>query len=98
MPLHRSTFALALLAPAALLGGGCTKYSGQDAPQVSLGREDADYMVLIAVDLSGSFADQMTSGGKAYEFTMRVADGYFRNSVGTGNRVIIAQLSATDRA
>ncbi len=91
---YRSLFALA----AALLVAGCTKYSEQDdAPQVSLGREDADCMIVIAVDLSGSFADQMTRDGKAYAFTMRVADNYFRNSIGTKNRIVIAQLSAPDR-
>src|SRR3989442_16036297 len=40
----------------------------------------------------------MTRDGKGYEFTMRVADRYFRNSIGSNNRLIIAQLSATDRA
>src|SRR5438105_4162099 len=98
MFLHRLTFALVFLAFAALLLVGCTKHSEQDdATQVSLGREDADFMIVIAVDLSGSFADKMTHDGKGYEFTMRVADNYFRNSIGTRNRIIIAQLSAPDR-
>lgn len=77
---------------------GCTKHSEQDdATQITLGREDADTMIVIAVDLSGSFADRMTRDGKGYEFTMRVVDNYFRNSVGTKNRIIIVQLSAPDR-
>lgn len=74
---------------------GCTKHTDQDdATQITLGREDADTMVVIAVDLSGSFADRMTRDAKGYEFTMRVVDNYFRNSVGTKNRIVIAQLSA----
>jgi hypothetical protein len=86
-------FALALIALA-----GCSKHTKQDdSMQLSLGREDADYIVVIAIDLSGSFADRMTYDGKGYAFTMRVADNYFRNSIGTKNRIIIAQLSAPNR-
>lgn len=87
---------MALLA--VVLFNGCTKHTEQDNQQISLGREDADFMVLIAVDMSGSFADLMTRDGKGYEFTMRVADRYFRNSIGTNNRMIIAQLSGANRA
>lgn len=92
--LHLAT----VLLTTAVLLCGCTKHTEQDNQQVSLGREDPDYMVLIAVDMSGSFASLMTKDGKGYEFTMRVADKYFRNSIGTNNRIIIAQLSAGDRA
>lgn len=89
----------AVLLASILLLTGCTKHSDQDdATQITLGREDADTMIVIAVDLSGSFAERMTRDGKGYEFTMRVADNYFRNSIGSKNRIIIAQLSATDRA
>src|SRR5437764_2878152 len=95
MFLRRSLLALAA---AALLSAGCTKHSEQqDAASVSLGREDADLMVVIALDLSGSFADKMTREGKGYEFTMRVADNYFRNAIGTKNRIVVAQLSAPGR-
>src|SRR5438876_8721593 len=87
-----------VLITAALMLAGCTKHTDQDNQQVNLGREDAEYLVVIAVDMSGSFADLMTRDGKGYEFTMRVADRYFRNSIGSNNRLIIAQLSATDRA
>src|SRR5262245_32506304 len=92
--LHRLPAFLA----AAILVCGCTKHTDQADQQISLGREDADYLVVIAVDLSGSFADLMTRDGKGYEFTMRVADKYFRNSIGTTNRIVIAQLSGTERA
>ncbi len=97
MLMTRSFFPLSAFTVAVLIGG-CTRHTEQDTQQVSLGREDAEYLVLIALDLSGSFADKMTREGKGYEFTMRVADRYFRNSIGTSNRIVIAQLSATDRA
>src|ERR1051325_206552 len=77
---------------------GCTKHDDKDNQQIALGREDSEFLVVIAVDMSGSFADYMTRDGKGYEFTMRVADRYFRNSIGSGNRIVIAQLSATNRA
>lgn len=93
--LKRSLFALLALAIAAF-SGGCTRHTEKDEPQVSLGREDAEYLIVIALDLSGSFADKMTRDGKGYEFTMRVNDNYFRNSIGTNNRIIIAQLSAAN--
>src|ERR1051326_946905 len=89
---------LLVMVAASLLLAGCSRYSEQtDAEQISLGREDADYMVVIALDLSGSFADKMAREGKAYEFTTRVVDKYFRNSIGSNNRIVIAELSATNR-
>jgi hypothetical protein len=88
-------FPMLLLAP---LVGGCSPHVENDTPPVSLGREDADMLVVIGLDLSGSFADRMAEDGKGYEFTMRVADNYFRNSIGTNNRIVIAQLSGNDRA
>lgn len=97
MSVRRSSFPLAaVLLP--LLGAGCTKVSDQAAHPVSLGREDADTMIVIALDLSGSFADRMTKDGKGHAFSMRVCDTYFRNSVGTQNRLVLTQLSATDRS
>lgn len=96
--LKRSFHRLLALVAAVAFIGGCTRYTEKDEQQVSLGREDAEYLIVIGLDLSGSFADRMTRDGKGYEFTMRVADQYFRNSIGTNNRIIIAQLSATNRA
>ncbi|HYV34819.1 MAG TPA: hypothetical protein VE988_03885 [Gemmataceae bacterium] len=88
---------MVMITPAVLVCG-CTKHTDQTDEQISIAREDAECIVVIAIDLSGSFADLMTRDGKAYDFTCRVLDKYFRNSVGTNNRVIIAQLSATNRA
>lgn len=99
MERHFALHRIRTAAAAALLVAGCTKHSDDlDQRVVSLERENSDGIVLIAIDLSGSFADFMTRDGKAYEFILRVADGYFRNSIGTNNRIVIAQLSATDRA
>ena len=90
-------FCLALLLGAPpLFFAGCSRHNEDDA-QISLGREDAECVIVIAVDLSGSFADRMTRQGKGYDFTSRVIDTYFKNSIGTSNRIIIAQLSAEDR-
>ena len=100
--MSRNMFAyvvLAALTCVALTGcDGCEKYNGDNQEAVTVGREDAECMVMICVDLSGSFADRMADDGKAYEFTLRVTDTYFRNSVGTNNRILIGQLSGTDRS
>src|SRR5205823_25060 len=93
-PMLRLTL-VALLAAALV---GCTPHNPNDDSPVSLNREDADCLVVIAIDLSGSFLDMMAKDGRAYAFTLRVADTYFRSSIGTKNRLVIAQLSATDRA
>ena len=77
---------------------GCTRHNEQDNSNVALAREPAEVMVVMVVDMSGSFADLMTRDGRGYEFTMRVADQYFRKSIGTNNRMIIAQVSATNNA
>jgi hypothetical protein len=98
--MNRRTFlrlsAAALVEAAALTG--CKRRSDDKKDDtVSVGGEDADCLVLIAVDLSGSFAVPMAEQGKAHEFVLRVADTYFRNSIGTNNRIVISQLSGVDR-
>ncbi len=40
----------------------------------------------------------MANQGQAHKFLMRVIDQYFRNSIGANNRIVIAQLSATQPA
>lgn len=47
--------------------------------------------------MSGSYAHLMTQDGKAYRFTLRVADKYLRR-MDPNDRLIITQLSATEKA
>ena len=47
MCIHRLLFVLVLLGSALLVTTGCTKYSEQVAPPISLGRENADHIIVI---------------------------------------------------
>src|SRR4051794_13995032 len=98
MVFHRLWFCFLAFLAASVLFCGCTKQTDQSDQQMTLTGENAECIVVIAIDMSGSFADLMARDGKAYEFLMRVVDKYFRNSVGSSNRIILAQLSATNRA
>lgn len=60
---------------------------------------ETEYIVMILIDLSGSFAHQMAEEGKAYEFALRIYDRYFRDRIGNNSdELIIAQLSGTHRS
>ena len=50
-------------------------------------------MALLVLDLSGSFAEGMAKDGVGYRFALRVIDKYFRGSIGTDDRLVIAQVS-----
>lgn len=93
----RKRLVLGLMALAAAIPGGCTQYAETDTPRVDLNRPDGDVLLVVAIDLSGSFADLMAKDGKAYAFLTRAMDNYFRNAVGGDNRVVIAQLSAAGK-
>jgi hypothetical protein len=59
--------------------------------------QETEYALAILLDLSGSYADLMTKDGKAYRFSLRVADKYLRR-LDSSDRLIITQLSATEKA
>lgn len=60
-------------------------------------QQDAcDYVVLIAIDVSGSFGEFMAEDGKAYEFALSAIDRYFNDRVGSNDQIIITQLSGSD--
>jgi len=59
--------------------------------------DDSEFLMMVVVDLSGSFTDLMAEQGKAYDFAMQVIDRYFRDRIGTKDRLILAQISGTDR-
>jgi hypothetical protein len=49
--------------------------------------------------MSGSYSEQMrTDSGKAYRFLMRVVDAFFRDRIGSNDRIVITQISSVDRA
>ncbi len=60
--------------------------------------DDCQFKVAILLDLSGSFEHLMCEGGKAYQFALNVLDHYFRERLGTDDKLIIAQISGADRS
>src|SRR5260221_7457613 len=88
---------VALLAAAGLTLTGCEQVSREETGSV-LNAQDPEFVLCVAIDLSGSFAEMMSEGnGRAYRFLLSAIDRYFRGTVGDNVRIIIAQLSATDR-
>jgi hypothetical protein len=79
-----------------LLGCGCDKR--RQAPTTFAVRDESQYVLIILLDLSGSFHQQMTEGGQAHRFSMQVIDHYFRERIGTNDKLIIAQISGEERA
>ena len=92
---------LAVLIPLALAGcieeprrsGGNSLF----APALG-GDDDEGFILVIALDLSGSMRDTMTANdGKAFAFACQVVDKYTHNSIGTADEVMLAQLSNTNK-
>ena len=89
--------ALAALGVAACLGWLVLDSSRPTLEENLLG-DDREYerVVVIGIDLSGSFLQLMAERGKAWEFLLRVIDRYLR---GNGNeKLILVQLSGNANA
>ena len=74
----RMTLALILLA---LCFTGCGEHrnTGPGAAKPTFQREESSkQVVMIVMDLSGSFTSKMAEDGEAYEFAIHVIDRYFR--------------------
>lgn len=76
---------------------GCERQQNEDASPFA--EQEYDYILLIVVDMSGSYAELMTAdNGRAYQFMLRVVDRFFRNSIGSKDKIIIGQISRNSRA
>lgn len=60
--------------------------------------DESEYVLTIVLDMSSSFQELMAEDGKAWEFVCQVVDKYFRDRIGRSDKLILAQLSASDRA
>lgn len=89
-------FTLIVVLAATLILSGCGPK--RTSTEAVTGQGDHAYVCVVAVDLSGSFQHQMADGGKAYEFLMTVLKRYFDSHSATGDKIIIAQLSGTQRS
>lgn len=73
---------------------GCEKR--QESERSTFTRNEAEHVLTIVLDLSGSFAEGMADNGPAFGFTLRLIDKFFREHIGTQDRIILAQISASD--
>ena len=61
--------------------------------------DQSQYIVMLVLDLSGSFEQQMTDGGQAWTFAGMALDRYFRDRrENRHDRFIIAQVSGTTKS
>lgn len=93
---NRLTIAALLLA-LVVGAAGCGKR--RESSESTFGNEaESEYVLTVVVDLSGSFSELMAEEGRAYEFLLQVIDRYFRDRIGLNDKLIIAQISANERA
>lgn len=110
----KTKFYRALALAGAILLAGCEEYHPPVAPPVGQAQPaqfvppagpsmfatpETDYVVMLVIDLSGSFAHQMAEEGKGYEFALKIYDRFFRDRIGNEkDKLIIAQLSGSHRS
>src|SRR5258708_19564846 len=69
----------------------------REIPSTVLAPDEDEHVACVVIDLSGSFEHMMAEDGKAYDFVLQVIDRFFRDRIGTRDKLIIAQVSASDR-
>ena len=89
-------FTKSLLLLLVVLVAGCSPR--METTQRIIERDDGEYVVTMLFDLSGSFDGMMCEGGVAYEFALQAIQKYFRDRIGTNDKLVIAQISGIDRA
>lgn len=78
--------------PIFLAVAGCEKRADQQAAG-PFQEDDSSYVLMVVLDLSGSFRELMFDDGAAYQFTTYALDRYFKDRIGTDDQLILAQLS-----
>lgn len=87
---------LIILSVLCVLMVGCSKK--QHVEEAVFAKDEGQHVVSILLDMSGSFEDLMAERGKAYSFCLQVIDRYFREKIGTKDRLVISMISGSDRA
>jgi hypothetical protein len=79
-------------------GGGCEKAApAKYSPPIKTGQ--TEYVVAIAIDLSGSFYQMILDGdGKAYKFAMAVVEQLFHDRTDPNDRIVLCQISGTEKS
>jgi len=86
-----------LAATLALLICGCGKRTEQ-AKADKFQRDESEYVMTIVFDISGSFSELMAEDGHGYDFALSVMDEYFRRRSVMRDKIILAQISGTERS
>lgn len=74
---------------------GCGKR--QEGPVSVFAEQEGEFVVTVITDLSGSCAQIMAEDGAAFRFTMTILEKYFRSRIGTHDRLIVGQISNSDK-
>ena len=75
---------------------GCTEY--QESEQATFEKDDSQRVISVLIDMSGSFQQMMDTEGKAYAFLLGVIDRYFKQTIGSKDRLIVSIISGNDRS
>lgn len=91
---------LTVVAVALAATTGCGPRSSDDPPpmprpfhQNFQAQMEDGYLLVLAIDTSPSFADELTSTGRAYQHAVQIVEQYFRARLGTQDEVLVTQLS-----
>lgn len=84
----------ATLVGALFCASGCHERDTTKA--ASLQPDSSEYVLLVAIDMSGSFREFMAEGGRAYTFLLTALDEYHQQGLGSDFQVIVTQLSGND--
>jgi len=79
----------------AVLLTGCSPRAEKSAT-ANVGMTEDEFMLVIGIDMSGSFSHRMADGGDGHRFMMTLIDNYFRSRIGSQDKILILQLSAND--
>ncbi|MCA9077359.1 MAG: hypothetical protein KDA93_20195 [Planctomycetaceae bacterium] len=80
-----------------LLLCGCEARRQSQSNSSTFAHQESQYVLTVLLDMSGSFQHEMTDGGKAHRFNMRIIDRYFRDRLGNNDQLVIAQISGESR-
>jgi hypothetical protein len=69
-----------------------------DARREIIAPEDCKFKLAVIVDMSPSFASLMADQGQAYQMLLEVVDRYLRDTIGSQDRIILAQISGKQPA
>lgn len=78
--------------------GGRREGRREESSTEKFQRDESEYVLTIVFDMSGSFSELMAEDGHGYDFALSVMDEYFRSRSVLRDKIILAQLSGTERS